>query len=163
MVNAIAHRDYRSTANVQVYIFQDRVEFVTPGWLPTGMREEALGSGSVPRNPLLFSMLYRMRLVEQIASGIRRFHDACREHSVAEPAIDISPDWVTVAFPRSVSAAAPHVGRLIAVLDGKMNKAKLMEVLGLKERRNFTGTYLQPGLDAGLLEMTQPDSSRSRT
>ena len=34
VVNAIAHRDYRSTANVQVYIFQDRVEIVTPGGLP---------------------------------------------------------------------------------------------------------------------------------
>ncbi|WP_062397119.1 hypothetical protein [Methanogenium cariaci] len=30
LVNSIVHRDYRSTANVQVYIFQDRVEIVTP-------------------------------------------------------------------------------------------------------------------------------------
>jgi len=175
VVNAIAHRDYRSTANVQVYIFQDRVEIVTPGGLPAGMREEDLGSRSVPRNPLLFSMLYRMRLVEQIGSGIRRIHDACREHGVAEPAIDVSPDWVTVTFPRSVSAAAPHVTpyeaphvtlhvrRLIAVLDGEMSRVELMEVLELKDRRNFTRTYLQPALQVGLVEMTQPDSPRSRT
>lgn len=39
-----------------------------------------------------------MRLVEQIGSGIRRIHDACREHGVAEPSIDVSPDWVTVTF-----------------------------------------------------------------
>ena len=31
VVNALAHRDYRSTANVQVYIFKDRVEIVSPG------------------------------------------------------------------------------------------------------------------------------------
>jgi ATP-dependent DNA helicase RecG len=31
LVNAIAHRDYRSTANVQLYIFYDRLEIVTPG------------------------------------------------------------------------------------------------------------------------------------
>ena len=43
VVNAIAHRDYRSTANVQVYIFHDRVEIVTPGGLPAGMREEESG------------------------------------------------------------------------------------------------------------------------
>ena len=175
LVNAIAHRDYRSTANVQVYIFQDRVEIVTPGGLPAGMREEDLGSRSVPRNPLLFSMLYRMRLVEQIGSGIRRIHDACQEHGVAEPAIDVSLDWVTVTFPRSVEAAtphvtphetphvAPHVGRLIAVLQGEMSRVELMDALGLKDRRHFARTYLQPGLDAGLLEMTQPDRPRSRT
>ena len=105
VVNAIAHRDYRSTANVQVYIFQDRVEIVTPGGLPAGMREEDLGSKSVPRNPLLFSTLYRMKLVEQIGSGIRRIHDACLEHGVAGPAIQVSPDWLTVTFPRQEAAA----------------------------------------------------------
>ena len=175
LVNAIAHRDYRSTANVQVYIFHDRVEIVAPGGLPAGMREEDLGSRSVPRNPLLFSMLYRMRLVEQIGSGIRRIHDACREHSVAEPSIDVSPDWVTVTFPRPAEAytphvtphetphVAPHVERLIAVLQGEMSRAGLMEALGLKDRRHFARTYLQPGLDAGLVEMTQPDRPTSRT
>jgi ATP-dependent DNA helicase RecG len=175
VVNAIAHRDYRSTANVQVYIFQDRVEIVTPGGLPAGMREEDLGSKSVPRNPLLFSTLYRMKLVEQIGSGIRRIHDTCREHGVAEPAIDVSPDWVTVTFLRPVEVVtphvtphetphvAPHVGRLIVVLQGEMSRVELMDALGLKDRRHFARTYLQPGLDAGLVEMTQPDRPTSRT
>ena len=48
-MNAIAHRNYRSTANVQVYIFQGRVEVVTPGGIPAGMREEDLGSNPTPQ------------------------------------------------------------------------------------------------------------------
>ena len=72
LVNAIAHRDYRSNANVQVYIFYDRLEIVTPGGLPAGMREEDLGVKSVPRNPLLFGMFYRMGMVERVGSGIKR-------------------------------------------------------------------------------------------
>ena len=170
VVNAIAHRDYRSTANVQVYIFQDRVEIVTPGGLPAGLREEDLGTKSVPRNPLLFSMLYRMKLVEQIGSGIRRIRDACLQHGVAQPAIQVSHDWVTVTSPRPVETATPHVSppvtphveRLIAVMQGDMRRAELMEVLGLADRGHFTRTYLQPGIDAGLIEMTLPDSPRSR-
>ena len=173
LVNAIAHRDYRSTANVQVYIFQDRVEIVTPGGLPAGMQEEDLGSKSVPRNPLLFSMLYRMKLVEQIGSGIRRIHDACQEHGVAEPSFQVSPDWLTVTFPRQQEAAthhvaphvAPHVtlqvGRLIAALQGEMGRAELMEALELKDRPYFYRAYLQSALDAGLVEMTLPDRPRS--
>ena len=171
VVNAIAHRDYRSTANVQVYIFQDRVEIVTPGGLPPGMREEQLGSKSVPRNPLLFSMLYRMKLVEQIGSGIRRIHDACREHGAAEPIIEVSPDWVTLTFPRRGAHAAPHdahhvtphVERLLGVLRGEMSRAELMSVLGLADRGHFTRNYLQPALRAGLIEMTVPERPRSRT
>ena len=37
VVNALAHRDYRSTANVQIYLFTDRLEIVSPGGLPAGM------------------------------------------------------------------------------------------------------------------------------
>ncbi len=174
VVNAIAHRDYRSTANVQVYIFQDRVEIVTPGGLPAGMREEDLGSRSVPRNPLLFNMFYRMKLVEQIGSGVRRIHDACLEHGAAEPVIQVSADWVIVTFPRREVAVAPHVAphvtphvtphvrRLVAALQGEMSRAELMAALGLADRSYFLRSYLHPSLDAGLIEMTLPQRPRSR-
>ena len=33
----------------------------------------------------------------------------------------------------------------------------------LADRRHFRTTYQQPGLDAGLVEMTVPDSPRSRS
>ena len=100
VANAVAHRDYRSTANVQVYVFKDRIEIVSPGGLPAGMTEADLGAKSMPRNPLLFGMLYRMDAVENIGSGIKRIRDLCREHAVAEPVIDVSEHWVTVTFPR---------------------------------------------------------------
>ncbi len=151
------------------------MEIVTPGGLPPGMREEQLGSKSVPRNPLLFSMLYRMKLVEQIGSGIRRIHDACREHGAAEPIIEVSPDWVTLTFPRRGAHGAPHeahhdahhvtphVERLLGVLRGEMSRAELMSALGLADRGHFTRNYLQPALRAGLIEMTVPERPRSRT
>ena len=55
VVNAFAHRDYRSAANIQVYVFKDRVEIISPGGLPAGMTKESLGIKSIPRNPLLSS------------------------------------------------------------------------------------------------------------
>ncbi len=100
VANAVAHRDYRSTANVQVYVLKDRVEIVSPGGLPMGMTEADLGTKSVPRNPLLFGMLYRMDVVEHIGSGVRRIRDRCREHGTPLPRIDVSEHWVTVTFPR---------------------------------------------------------------
>ena len=109
VANAVAHRDYRSTANVQIYVFKDRIEIVSPGGLPAGMTEADLGTKSLPRNPLLFGMLYRMDVVEQVGSGIRRIRDLCREHGVAAPLIDVSEHWVTVTFPRVAGQAdEPH-------------------------------------------------------
>ena len=100
VANAVAHRDYKSPSNVHVYVFKDRVEIVSPGGLPEGMTRAGLGAKSLPRNPLLFSMFYRMGVVEDIGSGIRRIRDGCREHGVPEPVIDVSGQRVTVTFPR---------------------------------------------------------------
>ena len=99
-----------------------------------------------------------MKLVEQIGSGIRRIHDACQEHGVADPSFRISADWLTITFPRRESTLthhvalhdAPHVTpqveRLIAILQGVMGRAELMEALYSKDRPTFTGLTYSPAL-----------------
>ena len=88
-----------------MYVFHDRLEIVTPGGLPAGMREEDLGVKSVPRNLLLFGMFHRMGMVEQIGSGIRRIRQECRDYGVAEPLIEVSEHWMTMTFPRPAAQA----------------------------------------------------------
>ena len=172
LVNAIVHRDYRSTANVQVNVFRDRLEIVTPGGLPAGMREEDLGTKSVPRNPLLFGMFYRMGLVEQVGSGIRRIRELCRDYGVNEPTIDVSENWVTTTFARQIEHAASQVPdksptstlqvrNLIRSLDGERTRVEILQSLGLKDRTNLANEYIQPALAAGFIEMTIPDKPRS--
>ena len=56
----------------------------------------------MPRNPLLFTTLLRMDLIEGIGSGIRLIYDLCREHQVTEPKITISEKFVTVTFFRNL-------------------------------------------------------------
>lgn len=175
IVNALAHRDYRSTANVQVYIFKDRIEIVSPGGLPAGMTEADLGTKSVPRNPLLFSMLYRMEAVEHIGSGIRRIREFCRDYGVAEPVIEVSDSWVTTIFPRSIEPVGDQ-GRTklgpsrdqVKILRNSLSErsiTELMEFSGRSNRTKFREQVLRPLLDQGWMEMTiadKPTSSRQK-
>ncbi|MBA3014541.1 MAG: hypothetical protein KKD63_01850 [Proteobacteria bacterium] len=48
-------------------------------------------------------------------------------------------------------------------MDGDKTVTELMALLDLKGRRNFKYTYLDPALNAKLIEMTQPDSPNSPT
>jgi ATP-dependent DNA helicase RecG len=172
MVNAIAHRDYRSTANVQVHIYHDRVEVITPGGLPAGMKEEDLGQKSLPRNPLLFGLFYRMDLVEQIGSGVLRIRDLCRDYGVPEPVFDVSENWVTVAFPRLTPQLPPQVGtksalsrHQVEILRKCRNDSALVDLMAVTERTDrtkFRDKVLNPMLEAGLIEMTIPDKPRSK-
>ena len=58
VVNAIAHRDYRSTANVQVYIFQDRGGDRNAGG--TSRRDAGGGPGQQERSPKPLALQYAL-------------------------------------------------------------------------------------------------------
>ncbi len=56
------------------------------------------------------------------------------------------------------------VERLLAAFDGKtLTGAALMKNLDMSHRGTFRKNYLDPALELGLAEMTQPDSPRSPT
>ena len=98
LLNALAHRDYRSTSDIQVHIFQDRVEISNPGGLVSGLRLKDLGRVSRPRNLLLFSLTARMDLVEHIGSGIKRIREALASYGLEPPAIEANSGWFAVTF-----------------------------------------------------------------
>lgn len=54
LVNALVHRDYLIDAPVRVFIFDDRVEIVSPGHLPNNLTvEQILRRNPRHRNPIL--------------------------------------------------------------------------------------------------------------
>ncbi|MFW5727360.1 MAG: ATP-binding protein [Spirochaetia bacterium] len=82
IVNAAAHRDYKSKAAVQVSVFVDRIEVWNPGCLPRGLRPEDLEKphSSEPTNPLIARPLYLAHYIESLGTGtldvIRHCNDA---------------------------------------------------------------------------------------
>jgi ATP-dependent DNA helicase RecG len=158
---------------VQVYIFKDRVEIISPGGLPAGMTEADLGKKSIPRNPLLFSMLFRMEAVEHIGSGIKRISRICDTYGVAAPKILLEENWFTVSFFRPsakttdlvmgeiTTEVTPQVINLLSVIKEEMDRERHQQALALKDRFYFREAYLAPALAAGLIEMTIPDKPRS--
>lgn len=63
--------------------------------------------------------------------------------------------------PHVTPQVTPQVLALLTRLSGEMSRQELMTALGLKDRKHFRDNYLQPALDAGLLEMTIPDKPQS--
>ena len=53
-------------------------------------------------------------------------------------------------------------GLLAALQEGPKTAAELMEELGLLHRPTFRKNYLQPAMDAGLVEMTHPESPTAK-
>ena len=77
ITNALAHRDYANNGQkVTLRMFDDRLEVESPGGLAGPVTLENLGQKRYSRNPLLTRVMYEMRLVEEMGTGIRRMRRA---------------------------------------------------------------------------------------
>ena len=64
--------------------------------------------------------------------------------------------------PQVTPQVTPQVARLLAALTAEADRASLQKALGLADRKSFSQRYLQPALDAGLIELTRPGTPNSR-
>lgn len=72
LLNAIAHRDYTSPSNIEVSIFNDRVEVISPGGLPNTVTVERMKAGCrIARNQLIMQTLKDYGLVEHMGMGVK--------------------------------------------------------------------------------------------
>jgi len=58
LVNALIHRDYFISSVIRIFIFEDRIEIISPGHLPNNLTIEKITAGnSNIRNPILASFV----------------------------------------------------------------------------------------------------------
>jgi Fic family protein len=92
------------------------------------------------------------------------------ERAEATPFVEFMLQALSVAIGEAVTTdqvnnhVTDQVKRLLEVIGNKeINSANLMQTLGLSHRPTFRDNYLNPALDGGWLERTQPGSPRSPT
>ena len=93
LVNALVHRDYMISAPIRIFIFDNRIEIISPGHLPNNLTVDKIRAGnSNIRNPILVSYIAKGLLpYKGIGSGIRRALDEWSD-------IDFSDDREGVLF-----------------------------------------------------------------
>ena len=74
LVNALVHRDYLVSAPIRLFIFDNRIEIISPGHLPNNLTVEKIRTGnSNIRNPILVSYVAKGLLpYHELGSGIKR-------------------------------------------------------------------------------------------
>jgi ATP-dependent DNA helicase RecG len=88
IVNAVAHRDYTiSGTDIELSLYRDRLEIISPGRLPNGVTIEKMREGfRAARNELLKEVLRDYGYVEHRGMGVRnRIIGSMREHNGTEP------------------------------------------------------------------------------
>lgn len=86
IVNAVVHRSYLDHNNIQVAIYDNRLEITSPGKLPMGQTIEKMKEGySRIRNEAIASAFDYMNLIEHWGSGIPKILTEVKEAGLPEP------------------------------------------------------------------------------
>lgn len=74
LVNALMHRDYLISAPIRLFVFDNRIEIISPGHLPNNLTVPKIRAGnSNIRNPILVSYVAKGMLPYRgLGSGIKR-------------------------------------------------------------------------------------------
>ncbi|NLW10891.1 MAG: AAA family ATPase [Clostridiaceae bacterium] len=100
VANAIVHRDYRIGGSIQVAMFDDRIEITSPSGLPNGLTKDNYLNDiiSIPRNPVLANVFYRLGMIELFGTGILRIKDAYAS-SEEKPIFKIDESRIRITLP----------------------------------------------------------------
>lgn len=137
ITNAVAHRDYRSTAHVHVSIFDDRIEVWNPGELPKPLTIEDLKREhkSIPRNPLIANLLFLIKYIERWGTGTNKIIEQCRKHGLPEPIFKEEVGGFAVVFRKLLELNERQKKAIERVKKEKIiTKARYVEICGCSER-----------------------------
>ena len=96
IINALIHRDYQKTADVRVFIFDNRVEIINPGTFPEGVSPDQ--PVHEPVNPTLSQFMFDVGFIERYGAGIRMMQRLCREWGNKAPRYEFHPLETKIIF-----------------------------------------------------------------
>ena len=88
VVNALIHRDYLlGNTDIELAIYRDRMEVISPGKLPNGITPERMRAGTrAARNQLLKDMMRDYGYLEHMGMGVpRKIVRGMNEHNQTDP------------------------------------------------------------------------------
>ena len=81
-------------------MYHDRIEIVSPGGLPHGLSKNDYLNKNISnlRNPIISNVFYRLNIIEQFGTGVKRIKEAYKTYET-EPSFSISENYIIVILP----------------------------------------------------------------
>lgn len=142
IANLIVHRDYMRNVDAKVEVYSDRVEILSPGGLPIGVTEEDYLDGriSIPRNRILADIFLRLKIIEKLATGIKRIKEYYQDYDV-KPIFRVTENVIIVVLPKVNVGGMDNEKYFETILEGlndhEQRIFKLLKQDGAKTRKEI--------------------------
>ena len=138
IANAIIHRSYLEPNDIQVALYDNRLEITSPGMLLSGVNIKRMKEGySKLRNRAIASVFAYINIIEKWGSGIPRIMNEIREYGLQEPEfIAFENDFRVNLYRKGYNTAKTTQG-------STQDKTNTTQTVSKKEKsnvKNFTET-----------------------
>ena len=186
LTNAVYHRSYEIREPIEVRILPDKITIGSFPGPDRSITDKDIKKGSFIsrryRNRRIGEFLKELDMTEGRGTGLPKIYQAIKKNGsplsifhtdddrsffvfelpIHPKFIDMKQSSESIA-PQVTGEVTGEVIPLLMVLNTPLSRKALQEKLELKGQANFRELYLEPVLDAELVEMTQPDSPKSPT
>ncbi len=138
VINALIHKDYSSTAEIQIRIYDDKLWIWNPGRLPPELSIDELKRehSSYPKNPLIANVFYLAGFIERWGSGTKRMVDLCKEQNLPEPEYKEEQGGFSVWFYKDIYTEEN-------LMKMGLNERQIKAVMYVKEKGKITNKEYQ--------------------
>lgn len=176
LMNAVMHRDYQSNMPTRLYQYDNHIEIMNPGGLYGQARPENFPNVNDYRNSVIAEMMRTLNYVNMFNHGVGEVFELLEKNGSPKAIFNVGlltafsvvvnePEEpnLSQACHQLVTNLSPQVKSLIISLeDKKMSASELQLATNLSplSKRLFRKQYITPGVEAGLINLTNPDTPR---
>lgn len=153
IVNSIIHRDYSISDDIQILIFDDRIEISSPGKLPGYVTVANILDSRYSRNPKLVRALNRYKEApnKDLGEGLNTTFQKMKEWGLREPKITEVGNYVRVVLPH-LPLASPSEAILTFLATHEMiTNRQVRDLTGIRSENTVKNEFYKLR-DTGLIE-----------
>jgi len=146
IINAVSHRNYlQQSLEAQVFIFDNRIEIISPGVFPKKSLQNNIPLNPAPRNPLIADLLQSCEYGDKIGSGVKKILSAMKSMNRKPPTFNDEDRRAKVIL----WGENALVDDLLSKYDLSKNQVKAMEIV-------LSQGFIQTGQFAELVKSSRP-------
>ena len=153
ITNAIIHRDYSISDDVQITIFNDRIEVLSPGKLPGYVTTVNILDSRYSRNPKIVRTLNRYADPpnKDLGEGLNTAFQKMKEWKLKSPVITEENNYVKVVIPHTPLAAPEQLVMEWLEHHDSIANSQAREITGIKSENEVKRVFLRLAKE-GLIE-----------
>lgn len=156
LTNAVLHRDYSIPADIQVRIFDNRVEIESPGKLPGHVTIQNITRTQFARNPKLVRLVnkYKNPPNKDVGEGINTAFEAMDKIRLKKPEIEESEGSVVVRLKHESLASPEQMVMEYLASETEITNSEARELTGIKSENTMKQVFYKLR-DSGQLEQVK--------